>query len=245
MGLLAPPADTHGRKGSVSSTGSTDNTLDGHGNELGLVPSNVTSNAGALSAKSVGTTVVDPDDVATEKELSKKELKDKKKKKKKGVPEEEETGHHAELKADLLCDPAPFSLKPFQLAHILDPKSFDSLKAIGGTDGLLTGLGVNKDQGLSKDSSGGDGPAAATMEDRARVYGHNVLPIRPSKSLLQLMWTAMKDKVLVRVFYSSPPLPLIFPFRFCYLLLQLSLSLWACIRTLELPGKVTSLRLIG
>lgn len=88
MGLLAPPTDTHGRKGSVSSTGSTDNTLDGHGNELGLVPSNVTSNAGALSAKSVGTTVVDPDDVATEKELSKKELKDKKKKKKKGVPEE-------------------------------------------------------------------------------------------------------------------------------------------------------------
>ena len=87
MGLLAPPTDTHGRKGSVSSTGSTDNTLDGHGNEL---PSNVTSNAGALSAKSVGTTIFDPDDIAMEQEL---ELKDKKKKKM-GIPEEEETGHH-------------------------------------------------------------------------------------------------------------------------------------------------------
>jgi Ca2+-transporting ATPase len=42
-------------------------------------------------------------------------------------------------------------------------------------------------------------PAAfeATMEERRRVYGENVLPTRKSKSLLQLMWLALKDKVLV------------------------------------------------
>jgi Ca2+-transporting ATPase len=40
----------------------------------------------------------------------------------------------------------------------------------------------------------------ATIEDRKRVYGENVLPTRASKSLLQLMWMALKDKVLVRVF---------------------------------------------
>jgi P-type Ca2+ transporter type 2C len=39
---------------------------------------------------------------------------------------------------------------------------------------------------------------AATMEDRHRVFGENVLPSRKTKSLLQLMWLALKDKVLVR-----------------------------------------------
>jgi P-type Ca2+ transporter type 2C len=39
--------------------------------------------------------------------------------------------------------------------------------------------------------------ASATLEDRRRVYGENVLPSRPSKSLLQLMWLALQDKVLV------------------------------------------------
>jgi P-type Ca2+ transporter type 2C len=37
----------------------------------------------------------------------------------------------------------------------------------------------------------------ATYEDRQRVFGSNTLPTRPSKTLLQLMWMALKDKVLV------------------------------------------------
>jgi Ca2+-transporting ATPase len=36
-----------------------------------------------------------------------------------------------------------------------------------------------------------------SVEDRQRTFGQNVLPRRPSKSLLQLMWLALKDKVLV------------------------------------------------
>ncbi|KAG6329880.1 hypothetical protein ID866_9209 [Astraeus odoratus] len=45
----------------------------------------------------------------------------------------------------------------------------------------------------------GDGhdPYRATMEERKRVYGENILPQRASKSLLGLMWLALKDKVLV------------------------------------------------
>ncbi|KDQ57233.1 hypothetical protein JAAARDRAFT_35849 [Jaapia argillacea MUCL 33604] len=38
---------------------------------------------------------------------------------------------------------------------------------------------------------------AATLEDRKRIYGTNILPQRASKSLLLLMWLALKDKVLV------------------------------------------------
>jgi len=38
----------------------------------------------------------------------------------------------------------------------------------------------------------------ASIEDRKRVFGQNVVPQCPSKTLLQLMWLALKDKVLVR-----------------------------------------------
>jgi P-type Ca2+ transporter type 2C len=45
---------------------------------------------------------------------------------------------------------------------------------------------------------------SATLDDRRRIYGQNVLPERPSKSLFQLMITAFKDKVLVcRKFFPA------------------------------------------
>ena len=62
-------------------------------------------------------------------------------------------------------------------------------------------------QGLqSTVSLGGDVPAElqfseeayrTSIEDRQRIFGHNILPRRPTKTLLQLMWLALKDKVLV------------------------------------------------
>jgi Ca2+-transporting ATPase len=39
---------------------------------------------------------------------------------------------------------------------------------------------------------------AASLDVRRRTYGENVLPHRATKSLLSLMYTALKDKVLVR-----------------------------------------------
>lgn len=43
-----------------------------------------------------------------------------------------------------------------------------------------------------------NGPAYhASLHARRRVYGENLLPTRPSKTLLQLMWLALKDKVLI------------------------------------------------
>ncbi|KAJ7284885.1 calcium-transporting ATPase [Mycena rebaudengoi] len=52
-------------------------------------------------------------------------------------------------------------------------------------------------EGEPKKEWNSDAAFAASIDVRRRVYGHNVLPSRPSKTLLQLMWTAMKDKVLV------------------------------------------------
>ncbi|KAF8802453.1 Ca-transporting ATPase [Phlegmacium glaucopus] len=50
----------------------------------------------------------------------------------------------------------------------------------------------------SSEPSENDKPTiTATLEDRRRVYGENVLPTRITKTLLQLMWAALKDKVLI------------------------------------------------
>ena len=43
-------------------------------------------------------------------------------------------------------------------------------------------------------------PHLASLKERRRVFGENVLPQRANKSLLALMRFALKDKVLVRNF---------------------------------------------
>lgn len=55
------------------------------------------------------------------------------------------------------------------------------------------------EEGRSDDETpeGEGGAYDAPLAERHRVYGENVLPSRKSKSLLQLMWLALKDKVLV------------------------------------------------
>jgi len=47
---------------------------------------------------------------------------------------------------------------------------------------------------------GTSGPYLASLEERRCIFGENILPQRASKSLLTLMWLALKDKVFVRIF---------------------------------------------
>jgi Ca2+-transporting ATPase len=108
-------------------------------------------------------------------------------------------------------DPTPFVFEPYHLASLVDPKNLESLEAIGGIEGLLAGLGTNPASGLringmesksvdapSDEEAANEGGAyTGTVEDRQRVYGSNVLPVRKSRSLLELMWLTLKDKVLV------------------------------------------------
>lgn len=74
---------------------------------------------------------------------------------------EEPASHRVELQEDgNSADPAPFKFTPYELAHMLDPKSTDTLRSFGGTSGLLNGLGTTKERGLStgrggKQSNGG------------------------------------------------------------------------------------------
>ena len=245
LGLLDPASAhiaTHHRKGSTA-TSMTDVDGESSRSVFHQVPSAATS-----------ATHVDFSTSVSEKKPSDADGK-KKKKTKKGekspeeVEEESRTAHQRELAQDEAINPAPFRFKPFQLAHMLDPKSLDTLAAFGGTEGLIRGLGTHSERGLStkgdasNDKGAGEGSShrhesekksedmnekvpdivltepngqqaapsvaddgktvSATMEDRRRVYGANTLPTRVSKTLLQLMITAFKDRVLVRSFRRS------------------------------------------
>ncbi|TKY84542.1 hypothetical protein EX895_006444 [Sporisorium graminicola] len=123
----------------------------------------------------------------------------------------------AERERQRNVDPRPFPFRPIELADLLDPKSVDKLRDMGGVKGILASLGTDEHRGLdlggtktieagTSDHDVESGPAArsrdvnfvdATEEDRVRVYGHNVLPERKSNSLLLLMWLALQDKILI------------------------------------------------
>jgi len=161
--------------------------------------------------------------------------------------------HRVQLEQDKDMNPKPFAFKPYELAHMLDPKNIEFLELLGGVDNLIHGLGTHPTHGLTKTSLQGDGifsaedpedkgagkgasqrherqgqkfdeesavpgivltspdgdgekrlaspprrsQFSASLDDRRRIYGENVLPQRPSKSLLALMWAALKDKVLI------------------------------------------------
>lgn len=134
--------------------------------------------------------------------------------------DDEDKTIHLDLAQDSQIDPTPFTFRPYHLASLVDPKSLDTLEAMHGITGLLQGLGVNATSGLNlggKAPQPGDAPSVVvtdpagekidshespafggTVEDRQRVYGSNVLPVRRTRTLLELMWLALKDRVLVR-----------------------------------------------
>ncbi|WVR07270.1 calcium-translocating P-type ATPase, PMCA-type [Kwoniella sp. DSM 27419] len=166
----------------------------------------------ALSQVATGTTAHTKTEEKSDKKLSRKE---KKLLKEQEALEGKEKVQAAHLDPDKdTTDPTPFHEKPSRLAMLVDPKSLDDLEKIGGVQGLLEGLGVDGKRGLnvgtsegkvetgaprsSSDMPGGNGPQWRTsIDERRRVYGRNDLPERKSKSLLQLMWMAFKDKVLI------------------------------------------------
>ncbi|KDQ14940.1 hypothetical protein BOTBODRAFT_109588 [Botryobasidium botryosum FD-172 SS1] len=105
-------------------------------------------------------------------------------------------------------DPTPFAHIPLKLASLVDPKNLQALESLGGVTALIQGLGTNRTKGLSKRALGAqdsdekeqepsEKAYSGTLQDRQRVYGHNVLPTRASKSLWMFMWLAFKDRVLI------------------------------------------------
>jgi Ca2+-transporting ATPase len=117
-------------------------------------------------------------------------------------------------------DNNPFAYTPSQLGQLLNPKSLAVFQALGGVDGIATGLQTNLHSGLSLDESIAPRCVAfdeATnpqspikenessrppsdgqpFEDRIRIHGRNTLPPKKATPLIKLIWNAYNDTVLI------------------------------------------------
>ncbi|KAI8803121.1 hypothetical protein BJ742DRAFT_683451, partial [Cladochytrium replicatum] len=88
-----------------------------------------------------------------------------------------------------------FELSPNQFNELVDPKSPEKLHALGGLSAVLEKLHVEAAKGLSTVNAAGQQPV--DFAARQEYYGINELPQPKEKSLLEFMWNAMKDKILI------------------------------------------------
>ncbi|KZW01245.1 calcium-translocating P-type ATPase [Exidia glandulosa HHB12029] len=198
LGLLNTSSPTHGRKSSVATLNSADGSQDGtepdpRGVQTPLPSSRHLYPPPSPTVHSVTTTAVRDDDAQSRVSKGQQAKEDK--------SNEAAAKLHVNASEDI-AEAAPFPFKPLQLAALLDPKSVSKLGELGGASAVFDGLGTDPHRGLSAHSlepslEGGKDPLKASIADRKRIYGTNVLPTRPSKSLLQLMWLAFKDKILI------------------------------------------------
>ena len=272
--LLSPHSYTHRRKSSVASSveGSSENTEpDSHNISLQpLTPQHTGGDASTIASPTH--THYDPSADADPK-TSRIKLEEDARQPPDADASGEEERPVLDLSQDDGIDTGVFTVKPYRLASLVDPKNLELLTQYGGTRGLLRSLGTNAKRGLGKSAlrntgdpfapspskdgrpGGGGEPGAgvgasqrhdrqssdvprlvltgpgdedgggvsigesgldpgpdddddgqtysATLDERRRVFGANVLPTRKSKSLLQLMWLALKDKVLVQPFFLN------------------------------------------
>jgi P-type Ca2+ transporter type 2C len=111
-------------------------------------------------------------------------------------------GTESETPLAHLASPDP-TLQSFTVSHATEegpPKPDIMITSPAGEPrGVQSTVGVGGGSGASLPSEFqySEEVYRTSIEDRQRIFGQNVLPRRPSKSLLQLMWLALKDKVLV------------------------------------------------
>ncbi|RSL67883.1 hypothetical protein CEP53_002816 [Fusarium sp. AF-6] len=122
---------------------------------------------------------------------------------------------------DFKVDNSPFAFSPGQLNKLLNPKSLAAFRALGGLEGIVTGLQTDVTSGLSVEETAvrrnvtfeeatgwqttTQSPSKTTTResakepfgDRIRVYNRNVLPAKKATPFWRLLWNAYNDKVLI------------------------------------------------
>ncbi|KAA1073937.1 hypothetical protein PGTUg99_024978 [Puccinia graminis f. sp. tritici] len=82
-----------------------------------------------------------------------------------------------------------FKINTTQLTKLIDPKSIKSLSDLGGPQQLSILLQTDLDRGLNN--------LQETLPNRTAQFGTNILPEKPTKTIFQLIWLALQDKVLI------------------------------------------------
>ncbi|KAF9575381.1 hypothetical protein EC968_003432 [Mortierella alpina] len=136
------------------------------------------------------------------------------------------TPQYASTTVATVADPrptnnGPFSFTPDELMDLIDPKSPETLEAYGGIQGVLAGLHADPVKGLAThnqplatvvsgesekaESSAAHGKSTGpvSLEDRVTYFGRNVLPKRKPKSIFQLMWMALQEKILILLLIAA------------------------------------------
>lgn len=105
----------------------------------------------------------------------------------------ESAAYHSEsTDQDELTANSLFKYSPDQLLCLVDPKNAYVLAEMGGIKKLAQAVHSNLETGLTSQQLQGN-----EMAERTAAYGENRIPQRKPKSLLQLMWLALQDKVLI------------------------------------------------
>ncbi|CAO3573393.1 unnamed protein product [Mortierella alpina] len=137
------------------------------------------------------------------------------------------TPQYASTTVATVADPrptnnGPFSFTPDELMDLIDPKSPETLEAYGGIQGVLAGLHADPVKGLathnqplatvtsgesekaeSSSAAHGKSTGPVSFEDRIQYFGRNVLPKRKPKSIFQLMWMALQEKILILLLIAA------------------------------------------
>ncbi|KAL3456700.1 hypothetical protein BJX64DRAFT_36723 [Aspergillus heterothallicus] len=112
-----------------------------------------------------------------------------------------EPSHGVESDAEHVAN-NPFDYSPGQLTKMYNPKSLDTLRALGGLEGLARGLHVDIKAGLSVDEL--SSPSVKDRSDaRTRVFGRNQLPPRKPKSIWRLAWITLHEAVLIMLLVAG------------------------------------------
>ncbi|KAF9436332.1 hypothetical protein BGZ76_004259 [Entomortierella beljakovae] len=110
----------------------------------------------------------------------------------------------------------PFNHTPDQFSILYDPKSIKLLKEYGRLPGIVQSLHADTEKGLStanrplsavvsdKDNTTfNEKSPSISIADRTQYFGRNVLPVRKPKTIFQLMWMALQEKILILLLVAA------------------------------------------
>lgn len=81
-----------------------------------------------------------------------------------------------------------FKISRETFQSLIDPKSPEELKALGGVDGICDSLKTNKETGLNE--------AEQNNPQRVEQYGNNTIPKQKATTIFELVWEALEDNTL-------------------------------------------------